>query len=461
MPELLTKVGKDKHPPFYFLLVHYIVKIIGFSETGLRLLSVLAGFLSVIIFFQLVKFITDKDTAFWSTIIMAVSPFVALFARMARYYSLGMMLVLLSTLFCIKTLKSGGKKISFWLGYVLSSSLAIHTFYLTIFIIIVQNILLLIFWTKNKISIKIIRWWLISQLLIIILFFPWSYYAFTQLLNTGKSGLVAEVKSNVINMLFLFYSFSYGETIFPWNPFVIISLPFFLYLLIKGLYYLRSKKILLETLLYFSVPLILMVVLIQISSVYLPFFKIPSRMMFLSPFYFLILGAGMSKIPSLKKKIPILFIIFLTFFISHKNYFADKCFINPTYITPARDMAHFVNFHLEENDLIISDKDSLFHLYFSPQKSKEALHFFTLEDSLQIKEYLLRNRHKRVWLITLNRDRTLNLYPFGLLNFLNSNYKLKEYKGYLPQDPLFRMVKEKMMKRKAYKYRSEIRLFLR
>jgi hypothetical protein len=84
------------------------------------------------------------------------------------------------------------------------------------------------------------------------------------------------------------------------------------------------------------------------------------------------------------------------------NYYAGRDFLNPIYLTPARQMVDFVLPQLQPDDIIYSDWDSGFDHYYR-QTGMPALSF---TDAGAARGYVEAGRARRVWLVVLGRDQS-------------------------------------------------------
>ncbi len=71
------------------------------------------------------------------------------------------------------------------------------------------------------------------------------------------------------------------------------------------------------------------------------------------------------------------------------------------------------------------------------------------------------HRPTRVWLLTFGRDRTRDVVPQELINWLQQNYRLTLEQGYVKQDPVYRQVKEHLLHRPAYEYKLTVQMYMR
>ncbi len=83
----------DFHPPFYYLLMHFWIKIFGYSEISLRIPSVIFGVATIYVVYLISKKLFDKKTGLISAILLATSGLSIYYSQEARMYSLAAFLV--------------------------------------------------------------------------------------------------------------------------------------------------------------------------------------------------------------------------------------------------------------------------------------------------------------------------------------------------------------------------------
>lgn len=91
-------VMPDFHPAGVQVFLFYYVKIFGESVTAIRLPFVLAGIVSVILLFIISRKWFGETTALFATASIAFLEFPILYSQIARPYSFGLLLILLSTI---------------------------------------------------------------------------------------------------------------------------------------------------------------------------------------------------------------------------------------------------------------------------------------------------------------------------------------------------------------------------
>jgi len=175
----------DFSPPFYYLILHLWVKLFGDSEIVTGFLSLIFDTLSVGAIFLLAKELFNSKTGQIAALLYFGSLISINYATETRMYSL---LVLLSTLsiYFLWTSLMTNKKYQ-WIFYVFFALLSLYTHYSFLFIIAGQIlfVIILFYFLQNKTArINKIKHFLLSQIIIFIIFFPWLIVFIERVIDT-------------------------------------------------------------------------------------------------------------------------------------------------------------------------------------------------------------------------------------------------------------------------------------
>lgn len=174
--EIIKEILRDNenHPPLYYSIMHYWIKLFGDSAFSVRFPSVIFGVLSIIAVYKMAKLLFNKNTALLSALILATSVMLIELSQEARSYSLFALLSILSFYFFTKLLKQQ----SFWICalYIISSLLLLSSHYYAVFVLIAQNIFIFtnFLLSREYKSLSLGRWVLL-QLILFVLYLPHLY----------------------------------------------------------------------------------------------------------------------------------------------------------------------------------------------------------------------------------------------------------------------------------------------
>jgi 4-amino-4-deoxy-L-arabinose transferase-like glycosyltransferase len=160
----------ERIPPLYPILLHSVIKIFGLSEIALRLPSALCGALSVLVLFTFVKNVFNYRTALCASLLLAISPYHVWYSQEGRFFSLFVLIHLLSVYFFMKLLYE--EKMSFRTNlFILTivNILALCVNYFMIFSLVAQNV---VFFINRKFVGSNLKKWLYAQIVIFVLCLP-------------------------------------------------------------------------------------------------------------------------------------------------------------------------------------------------------------------------------------------------------------------------------------------------
>lgn len=454
LPQIPLAVAADLHPPLYFMLVNLWARIAGTTEFALRWISVFGAMTGLCLFYRLGMLLGGRRMAFLCLLAFAISPFFVEFSRMARYYSWVLTLGIWATLFLLSAWRSD--KISLWIGYGCVLTLLLYTFYLGVLVLLGHGLAV-----RLDADSRCWRRWLIVTAIIALFFLPWATVAAAQIARSGEMGpadFAGRVSGFILAFLYPFYAFSVGETIFPWFPTAIPATLVWLGLAVYGgLYLSRRWRGLLFSLIV--APVFLTAVIVTYISTGTPFLNAPVRAFFVLPYLTLLGCAGWSALRSRFWQVILGVLMSLTWMVSLVNGYTGRQYLNPNYIIPAREVAREIAGKAETGDAVIGEWDSAFSYYFQQQESDAT--YLEAAQTAEVIRFLTKHTPKRVWLVTIGRDRTREATPVEVLDWLSANYRLVEERGYVEQDPLYRRIKEILLQRPAYPYKLMVRQFER
>lgn len=137
----LTK--SPEHTPLYFILAKIWLSIWGSSLVKIRALSVIFSILAIICIYWLSQeLFNNSQIALLTSGFLAISPLYVTYSQEARPYSLWIVLILLSHLFLLKSLRL--KSINCWLLYGFFVTASLYTSLLSFLIVFAQTIYVLL-----------------------------------------------------------------------------------------------------------------------------------------------------------------------------------------------------------------------------------------------------------------------------------------------------------------------------
>jgi hypothetical protein len=172
---LLMIVRTDTHPPLYYLALK-IWQVLGDGEAQLRLLSALFSIASIPLIYWLgANIFEDERVGLIAATVLTFSPFQVWYAQETRMYAMLTFFVLASAFFFFRALRSDDYRD--WIGYVLTTVMALYTDNGAIWYIATISIFYLLSLRRFK---ERFFGWFFSEVSIGLLYIPWLPFFLVQ-----------------------------------------------------------------------------------------------------------------------------------------------------------------------------------------------------------------------------------------------------------------------------------------
>lgn len=295
-------IPADFHPPLFHLLLHFWMQV-STSEIWLRLLPTLLGIISIILMYRIgtlfVKKVITHKTVVFATLFVATSAFHVYYSNEIRPYMLSVVLALMSTYFLLQ------KRFIF---YTVSAILFVYSLYLAPFLLFAHGVYI---WFFER---SWFRRWIVGLMLTILSFMPWVPLFLKQLkIGTGLTGTLpgwSEAVSSVWykSLPLTFSKFVIGRITFDNKVFYGILVTGLFLLLIWPIYNLwKQQKVLFLKLATLSFLPVLLAFLVSLFIHILA----PQRVIFVLPFFYLLLAAGLEVVGKRTRLMIIAIVIIL------------------------------------------------------------------------------------------------------------------------------------------------------
>jgi uncharacterized membrane protein len=442
------------HPPLHLLMQYVWIHTFAGLDLALnRFIYAIFGLLNVFLAYLIGKELYNHRTGLIAAFLTATSPYLVMYSRMVRYYPLTAFLVLLVVWLFLRYRRT--QRWSDWAWFTLAGVALIYEDYLGI---VVLAVLYLFTFLRFKDHRTLIPKLLLSALVIFVLFLPWLP-VLTQQLGHGTDpypelakqtqqenprlaqkqvGLRGMIFDTIMKVGYLFYTFSLGETTYPWRW--IVSLPVmgaFLALLWGGAFRRRVTGNDSTTLLIFTLSgsLVLLLILSQIHGQFSSrAFQLPSKLMFLLPLFLVLVARGGDNLKSRLPQITLGAVLILGNGYGLTNYFSGRQFMNAKYLTPWRQMQAVIESQSEPQDLILTDEEALLKQLYN---SDSPLNSFGLVGAIEESH----NRFVRVGpydlylVIRYRGDEQITIEGLAVRDSLKQLYPLLDVAYYVPTDP--------------------------
>ena len=174
--QMLDLIKDEVHPPLYFILLHFWLKIFGSGEIAPRVLALIFSLASLPLLYLLGKKIINRWVGLLASLMMALSYFEIFSGTQMRMYSLLTFFGLASlNLFWLVIVEN---KKNYWLLYILTNILLLYTHLGGIFGLITQGLWLIILKQKKSLPPNQTKKCLWAQVFILAVWSPWLIILF-------------------------------------------------------------------------------------------------------------------------------------------------------------------------------------------------------------------------------------------------------------------------------------------
>jgi len=459
----LLREGADLHPPLTHWLSHAWIQLFGESEWALRSIWSLCSVVTVALTYRLGVTLGNRRSSLWGALLLVTSPTFLLYARFVKYYALTMLLAMALILAFYYLRKSPARRLFFLYTFLLTAFL--YTDYFgPVLSILWQDLFALWQFLRKPTSQErgFLKRLLGAQMVTGLLWSPWFIVALAQV--KGVAGLQeADIGrgplSFALKTIYAHYSFALGETILPWNLVALLGGIAFLAGWGSGLAVLISRSDSLAvwtgSFSFLSMGLIAGLTSSIITGV--PFIAFANHILFAFPPFLLWLAAGISALRQRAFRWFTLGLLLASHVAGVLNYFTGREFHNPIYAMPTRDIVAQLAKETEPDDIVLAATDIGIDFYASRTSDWIAPILDTSDP--QTVERLQDALPPRIWLFIFGRDRTREVTPTALQNFINDHCTLVEARGYVEQDSLLRSLKEWLFRRPAYQYKLSLYVY--
>ncbi len=477
--------ASERQPPLHYFLLHGWIRLAGSSDWAVRVPSAVFSVACVLLVAWLGSRVAGRRVGLFAAYLLAISPFLLLFGPMARYYSLTLFLVLLSTASLLEALvrpQGSGRTHALWFLYFVSSVAMLLTSYTnTVFFVAQVFIAAFVLGSASQPSAPSLRMpgpydpadvrvarrrAAISLAAVAGAFAIWVAIDFSRLADfaaTDRQYAIGGWKEAALATLYPFYAWAFGETIFPWDPAAIAGLVVLVPVVALGLARLatgpRWRRV---PIIALATGLVLMVVAFQFFVRDLPFEALTSRGIGGMPFFVLVVAAGLA---ALGRAWRVVALVALTAAaaVSNVHYFQGRQFHNPAYALPTKQVLATVLERARSSDLILSDPDLPIYYYYRKRASVPPL--FSPNDGNAARNALENPSHDRVWVLSAGRDSTRGWRAkWGATTldaWIKRHFRLERTWRYVRQDPLYARIKARVQGFPSYRYKLVLRLYAR
>jgi len=456
----IAAAANDVHPPLYFLLLKVVRAAGGERAWALRLLSALFAAASFPFLWAAAKrfFGRSVGTAAW---LLAASSFVIFASRFVRYYSLGLLETAAATYLLLRVLERPDDR-RLWTAYGIVLALSLYTFYLSAIVIAAHWLVFLAAWRREPRR-------FIAPLLVAagvgLAFLPWAGVLGRQLsrVNAGQAdvGLWHRLVAAVAQTAYTFYAFAASDSISPFAlPFSAALAVFCAIIAALGFRSAWRAATARSRVIWGTLAIGAAVPAAMRLAGWLPgpFIYLPVRLLFIAPFFILILACGILAVADRKVRTAAFATLLGIQAVSLFNYYTQRQWTNWAYVVPMPEIVAYVEQNARPDDLVILDEWNLCNGPFFYWRGKaEVFRFGPAVESTPPRLAEVR----RIWVIRAVRDNSPGEQVNRLLLHIKRNFVLKERRAYVREPSAIYEKKRHWLRREVFRHKIELLRFER
>ncbi len=427
----------ERNPPLYNIILHGWINVFGDSEFSIRFPSVIFGFISIFMMYRVGNQIFDKNVGILGSLLLGLSVFHIRYSQEARMYSLSFLLTLLSIYFFIRFLKDRSYKVL--ISYILFSILLMYSHIYGLFIIISQNIYLIVLFFSSKELFRLnIKRWILTQFLLIVLFIPWIKIFIAQMFGVVKGGFWIPIPS-LLSIVKSFGAYSGGILLFL----LFLILLSFAIIKYEGIgsnidrrnifksiksYYRKIRLLNINEILLLLVWLLTPIILpFTISLVSTPIYTTKYTIV-AAPAFYLLIAKGINNVSHKYLKVIVISMIIVLSLVYIRGYYTkiDK--------EQWRDVASYIDANAKNGDLLLFNASYCQNVFDYYSKRTDLFKKPFPNGGRNVDEEVIKELaptvegHKEVWVILAHSGDKKELIAKKLIETYNLSYQ-REYVG--------------------------------
>ena len=400
---IIAATARDTHPPLYYMLLHYWSALFGDSELAGRSLSALFGILTVFMTYRVGTVLYGEKTGILASLLLTVSSFHIYYSQEIRSYAFFLLVSLFSVYYFLMLMEN--YKIKNVILYILSTTVLMYTHVCGLFVILMQNIYLII---RSRIKPKQcpgLLNWVAVQSAMALLFIPWVIVLWAGM--TESERLLAWIaRPNIHSIISTIKEYSGSRSAFLIYIILLLNSVWILRIIPRYIGFNTEKNVsksqldeldkAVFLLLWVAAPVLLPYLLSYvITPIYISRVTIPA----LAPFFILIANGILNlKFKYLKAAVGLVVVVLSLFNLSNFYSTVNK--------EQWRDVAQFLDKKATPDDLLIFNSGTCLKIvfdYYSHNPSLKKISFpsstkYVSSNNIKNLDRLVVHR-KRVWLI--------------------------------------------------------------
>ena len=348
----------ERQPPLHYLLLRAWMSIGGSGDAAVRVPFAVLAAASVGLVAWLALRLLGRPAALYAAFVLAISPALLMFGRMARYYSLAVFLTLLSSVLLVEALRRHGaaeRTWHLWMLYCGATAALLLSSYVGSAVVTCQAAAVLICCSG---SLRERARLTLAPALFALLSLAWLAVGFDRLHGAVTEpqalGRPEATTSALLEITYPFYVFGAGVTQLPWEPAAAVGIAALVVVTPIGLRAVARTG----GMAWLSVIMVAGVVgLVALAFVVkfhaFTFLASPARALPALPFFALIVAAGLARTRRRWAGLLLAGLV-VSCAAADRNYYLGRQYHSPPYALPSRELAQTLMRMADSNDLVMT-----------------------------------------------------------------------------------------------------------
>ena len=282
------------HPPFYYLLIHYVLQFLGNNDLVLRAISILASLGAIVALYYLGTWLCSELVGLYAAGLLALSSYGVLYAVLVRPYPVAMLLSLSSTALAVHMAQNGELRLKNWrfVLYLMLATVGVYTVYEYVFVLLFQAAFLMISCRDKRAVLNLSA----GMALVGIGYIPWVPFLYTHLVDIGTHQYYFHQAFDSTQLLKTLFVVNFWPLFVSWNTQSIIIAVGFATCLLFGMRVFWRGKVTAPFCIAFITYLF--VYIMAEGILHMSTLAVPKFLFFLIPTLYVITSAGITTILS-------------------------------------------------------------------------------------------------------------------------------------------------------------------
>jgi len=217
--DIIKILSTGDNPPIWEIMLHYWCMFFGNKELSIRVLALIFNVLTIIPIYKIGEKFFGNKNAFSASLLFILSSFSLFLSHEARVYSLVGFLATCSMWMFLNFINAKGRILPLLL-LACCNILLLYSHYLSVWIIVVQSVVFVLFFKKLNIKFSLIFWYYLLLFAALIPFIPVVY---ARMMDSGVHGTWVPKVTGIDSIYYMLWGYLNKPIVVVFSGFFILS----------------------------------------------------------------------------------------------------------------------------------------------------------------------------------------------------------------------------------------------